>query len=137
MDSVYLEVFQYDPSDHQQVNSCQQEIRDFINLFPQFEIEKIETLIINDEVTIHFWYTEKNESSPAFIPGDHETGDGMFPGPGQQMSGSLQVRPTNNVRSSDPIQVIKSQDRGIYPGESNKARSVTMPGSRISPRSNR
>lgn len=58
---MYLEVFQYRPNYISQVESIQQEIRDFTNSFPQFEIVKTESFITGEQVTIHVWYKEKGD----------------------------------------------------------------------------
>lgn len=56
---MYLEIFQYDSTDHLQVDAVQQEIRDFINSFPGFTIVDTESVINENFITIHLWYTEQ------------------------------------------------------------------------------
>lgn len=56
---MYLEIYQYDPSDFKQVEFVQREVRDFNNYHPRFYILKTESIVLNDIVTIQIWYKEK------------------------------------------------------------------------------
>lgn len=58
---MYLEIYQYEPGNHEQVEMVQQEMRDFINYHPQFTVIKTESIVLKNIVTIHLWYVEEGE----------------------------------------------------------------------------
>lgn len=55
---MYLEIYQYDPDNHEQVELIQQEVRDFTNFHPQFSIIKTESLVLKGIITIQIWYKD-------------------------------------------------------------------------------